>query len=399
MLRFLLLFIVFILPVFSQDIPNLPLKLGAGSAEVYNNKIYYFGGSNSWSGNIVYDSVYVFDGNNWALENTIPDKNLWDVETVRVGNEVYLISGWPSGANRLRKYNLDTKQWTYLANSPNVSYTWGVTAEYWNGNIYLITPNGSTYQYSIQNDQWTTKTNAGVTGPLNLSSILYQNEIYVIGFNDSAFVKYNPVTDQWTPLAKSSYQVGASAMGIINNLIYCVGGNSTGNSIAEYRSILVYDANLNQWALDSLEIKGKRHWMATAEYQGGLYVLGGIDSTALSVDIVEEIVPQGTAVSALDNDPLLANSFELKQNYPNPFNPSTTITYQLDKTGNVSLEVYDILGKRVATLLDNKTFTAGSHSIRFNARDLVSGVYFYRLILNQNGVPAKELTRKMILMK
>ena len=84
-------------------------------------------------------------------------------------------------------------------------------------------------------------------------------------------------------------------MGIINNLIYFVGGNSGGSHRAEYKTILVYDITINGWSIDLREISSKRHWMATAEYKGGLYVVGGIDSIANAVDIVEEIVPQGTA--------------------------------------------------------------------------------------------------------
>ena len=208
----ILVLIVTVFPAFSQEIPDLPIQLGAGSAEVYNNKIYYFGGSNNWAGSILYDSIFVYDGISWAFEDTIPDRNLWDIETVRVGNEVYLISGWPAGAPLLRKYNLDTKAWTYLANSPNTT-TWGVAAEYWNGFIYLFTPGGDVHEYSIQNNEWVTKTNSGFSGPLNLSSITYQDEIYIIGYNDSVFAKYTPSDDGWTPLSKSLYQVGGLGNG------------------------------------------------------------------------------------------------------------------------------------------------------------------------------------------
>jgi len=383
-----------VFPLFSQQIPNLPIPLGAGSSEVYNGKIYYFGGSNNWSGSLLYDSVFVYDGVSWELDAVIPDQNLWDVETVRVGNEVYLVSGWPSGPQLLRKYNLDTKDWTYLANSPN-STTWGVAAEYWNGFIYLFDPtSGNVYEYSIQNNEWITKTNAGITGPLNLSSIIYQSEIYVIGYNDTSFVKYNPATDNWSPLEKSLYQVGASAMGIINDQIYCVGGNSSGSRYAEYKSILVYNATNDAWALDSLELSGKRHWMATAEYEGGLYVLGGIDSTDGSVDFVEEIVPQGTATvldEFISNGP---DQFKLLQNYPNPFNPKTIIDYELQTAGNVNLIVYDIVGKEVATLI-NKHQSVGKYSVTFNAGSLTSGVYFY-ILKTSSGFSEN---RKMILLK
>ena len=86
-------------------------------------------------------------------------------------------------------------------------------------------------------------------------------------------------------------------------------------------------------------------------------------------------------------------SYKLSQNYPNPFNPSTTIDYRLQKAGNVIIKVYDMIGKEVATLVDMHE-VAGSHSVRFNADNLASGIYIYEL-RTKNFVSIK----KMILMK
>ena len=74
--------------------------------------------------------------------------------------------------------------------------------------------------------------------------------------------------------------------------------------------------------------------------------------------------------------------FRLWQNYPNPFNPTTVVSYQLSVVSNVRLVVYDVLGREVAVLVDERK-GPGSYTIRFNAAGLASGVYFYRL----SGVP------------
>lgn len=72
-------------------------------------------------------------------------------------------------------------------------------------------------------------------------------------------------------------------------------------------------------------------------------------------------------------------AFELHQNHPNPFNPTTNISFDLPESGHVSIRVYDLLGRQVAVLA-NGDFQAGSHTLPFDARDLSSGTYLYRLV-------------------
>ena len=86
-------------------------------------------------------------------------------------------------------------------------------------------------------------------------------------------------------------------------------------------------------------------------------------------------------------------SFELKQNYPNPFNPSTTITFTLPVNGNVSLSVYNMLGEEIQ-ILQNGFLEAGIYSYNFNAEELPSGVYIYRL-----QTTSFAANNKMILLK
>jgi photosystem II stability/assembly factor-like uncharacterized protein len=88
---------------------------------------------------------------------------------------------------------------------------------------------------------------------------------------------------------------------------------------------------------------------------------------------------------------------DLKQNYPNPFNPSTVISYELPFSANVSVKVYDIAGKEVASLF-NGYQTKGNHTVQFNASNLSSGVYFYRLNV-VNGSSSITKVNKMILTK
>lgn len=376
---------------FAQQLPNLPIPLGAGNAEVWNGSIYHFGGSNNWSGSIVYPRIYKFDGLSWQYFDSIPDNNLWDVETTRVGNLVYLMGGWPGGPTLNRRYNLSTGEWVYLAPSPNTSQTWGITAEEINGVIYLFNSVGNVYAYTISTDSWETKTSNIASGFWAMSSILFQGEIYILGWNNSAFYKYSPVSDTWTQLADSPYQVGSCAFGIINNLIYCIGGNSAGQTTATYKSIINYDINTDTWVTDQLELSTKRHWMATAVYNGGLYVVGGIDSVAQSVNTVEEIIPQGTE-GVIDASTKF-KGFKLEQNYPNPCNTSTKIFYSLPIPSFTTLKVYDIFGTEIATLV-NEEQPAGNYETSFESESLKAGVYFYRL---QSG--KFNQTKKLVIQK
>jgi hypothetical protein len=86
-------------------------------------------------------------------------------------------------------------------------------------------------------------------------------------------------------------------------------------------------------------------------------------------------------------------AYSLSQNYPNPFNPTTSIRFRLPESGNVRLEVFDVLGKRVAVLV-NEHMQAGSYQVPFNASALSSGVYLYRL--SAKGFSA---VHKMMLLK
>ncbi|HEX7358642.1 MAG TPA: T9SS type A sorting domain-containing protein [Ignavibacteriaceae bacterium] len=94
-----------------------------------------------------------------------------------------------------------------------------------------------------------------------------------------------------------------------------------------------------------------------------------------------------------ENNPTVVNNFELQQNYPNPFNPTTQIRFSLAEQSQVTLKVYNILGKEIATLV-NDVQSSGVHEVSFDGSGLASGVYFYTL---QAGKFTE--TRKMILIK
>ncbi len=99
-------------------------------------------------------------------------------------------------------------------------------------------------------------------------------------------------------------------------------------------------------------------------------------------------------VTSIDRDPIeIPDGFTLSQNYPNPFNPQTNIEFEMKDAGLATLKVYDVLGREVATLIDEH-LVAGKYTATFNATDLTSGTYVYQL-----NVAGYRLSGKMTLVK
>ena len=115
----------------------------------------------------------------------------------------------------------------------------------------------------------------------------------------------------------------------------------------------------------SLQIK---LWYTTA--------VGGVNSGTLYFDNLRVKYPTITDIQM--NQGFLPSHYNLYQNFPNPFNPHTTIQYEIQEDGEVLLEVYSLLGQKICTLIDKRQ-TEGKYIIHFEADDLASGIYFYRL--------------------
>ena len=133
------------------------------------------------------------------------------------------------------------------------------------------------------------------------------------------------------------------------------------------------------------QLFGRWHRMEFADETGGEAIIPGITSGLVTIQ-------KSTDIDDVKND-ILPQSFELSQNYPNPFNPSTNISFALPTKSNVRLEIFNLLGQKVANLVQGE-MEAGYHEIAWNAGKTPSGVYFYRLISGD-----KSLTRKMMLLK
>jgi hypothetical protein len=130
------------------------------------------------------------------------------------------------------------------------------------------------------------------------------------------------------------------------------------------------------WHMDSTFVDSVNGWNGTA--------VGTVGFDTANNCMVTGIKNVGTEVP---------KDFLLYQNYPNPFNPTTTIKFAITKSAYVELKVYDITGKEVSTLVSDP-YLAGTYQVEFNASNLSSGIYFYRLVAGDFS-----MTKKMILIK
>ena len=182
--------------------------------------------------------------------------------------------------------------------------------------------------------------------------------------------------------------------GLPDNNIYSLAIDGSGNKwigplggVAEFdgSNWTVYNTSnsgLPDNNIFSLAIDGSGNkWIGT--YEGGLAVYN-----------------EGGVVTGVNNiTTKLPNDFSLAQNYPNPFNPSTTIKFALPTESIVNLEVFNILGEKIAVLIDNKIMANGYHDVTFNST-LASGVYIYRIVASSTSTSEKFVrNKKMILLK
>ncbi|MBK6878005.1 MAG: T9SS type A sorting domain-containing protein [Ignavibacteria bacterium] len=128
-----------------------------------------------------------------------------------------------------------------------------------------------------------------------------------------------------------------------------------------------------------VDFEGKMNGWAYRQKQTGIHTTTGGDTTFTSVRQISDILP---------------GDFILHQNYPNPFNGSTKIRFEINKKATVSIEIFDITGKKLVELV-NKQFTSGQYEVDYTINDNSSGVYFYSLSID--GIILD--TKKMIVLK
>lgn len=200
---------------------------------------------------------------------------------------------------------------------------------------------------------------------------------------------------------------GRAVADAVNNKIYIIGGYNEENKALNTVEVFYAFGNDNYYLEESAPINDARYNFMAAKVFDHIYVLGGFNEDDDVVSSVERYFYNAAVVNIEEGEDISEhNKFELYQNYPNPFNPVTSIQYSIpnnvevnfELTTRVLLNVYDVLGNKIKTLVDKRQ-SPGKHSVSFNGAGLPSGIYFYQLSINGGRNNSFLQTKKMILAK
>jgi len=260
-------------------------------------------------------------------------------------------------------------------------------------------------------EQWLKKYNGPGNNADIPNSIIADGvgNVFVTGFSadtlggqldvDYATVKYNSAgMEQWirrydgtADSTDYAYSIAADTAGNV----YVTGESSGNGTGADYATIKYNSAGQEQW-IKRYNGPGNgvdQSWDIAIDAGGNVYVTGASVGNGTESDFTT--IKYSQSSTAIKNNPEISiDDFELSQNYPNPFNPTTTIQYAIGGRQFVSLKVYDILGREVATLV-NEEKPAGEYAVEFDGSSLSSGIYVYQLKAGENFTQ----TRKSILMR
>lgn len=288
-------------------------------------------------------------------------------------------------------------------------------------NLIKDTPMGNLITDSYRNE---THTKIGITADGLIAEKIYRGAItsadifraVSYGYDTNTGLDFRIATFdiKGSELIKG-LEVGLSMIGIDDDFFLQVSGmsfnynsqNPVGERVilssvrinnAKFKPNKIYSATVNEGLLGILTSLGgveidNIQILPKTEYEGLQKYIRKLKILHYSYEGRIKEINSSELISLDKESEQSALRYELKENYPNPFNPSTTISYNLSKSGFTTLKIYDVLGKEVATLVNDKQ-DAGTYSIQWNASDFSSGVYFYKL--QTDGFVQ---TRRMILTK
>lgn len=297
-----------------------------------------------------------------AIYKTTDAGVTWDQqfnETGKYFNSVYFLNaseGWATGSKRYVYHTTDGgNTWVqpqYFLNSPGYEF------------------NGEFFKVTFINE---------LTGYIFLS---YNDQFYIYSTQDGgvnwSYIDFQLPNENWPVFVSniSDVIIGEGKMYLLGE----------GRYISPVHGVIL--SSIDQGSSWDVLTRNFLYYTKGTYHNGSLWAVGDkgllvneLNTPSILTDVNEYLFTENQ------------NGFSLSNNYPNPFNPTTTIQFSIPKSDNVTIKVYDILGREIATLL-NEYKQAGKYETRFSATNLSSGIYLYIL---QYG--SSIISRKMILIK
>jgi trimeric autotransporter adhesin len=365
---------------------------------VYNGKLFV-GGSFTLAGGLEMKNIAQWDGVEWADVSGGPNSI---VSAFTVYNGDLIVGGYFTmvenmNANHIAKWN-SNGGWVALGSGTN-SQVMALTT--YNNKLiaggFFTTAGGGSASHIAQ---WDGSNWSPIGSGIN--NIVYgmtsgNGKLYAGGlFSQAGGIPAQGIASwdgsQWSNLGSGCsggfypyvFSILVQGTDVYAAGLYTIAGGQTVNGIAKWNGSTWSGLGSGFWSGGS-NVFGA---YASCIYNGKL-VCGGIFSSAGGIS-AGNVAQWDLLLTGVNNNNEISDKFELSQNYPNPFNPSTKINFNIPKSGNVKLNVFDASGKEVAELV-NENLNAGIHEVTFNASALSSGVYFYTLKSN-DFVETKKMT-------
>jgi len=414
--KIIIIFLLFSALCFSQNWSIVgEMKRPVAGGEIWSDQLeqslYVLGGySDSTQSNVNWIQSYP----NWELDSMRTARFGFVVDTYQ--NQPIIYGGVSDELNYsagLERWGVDfTEVFSDTNNIFNRIFSAGHTA---NDYIYIIGGNPvqgiftDTLSYLVEYDLINSEITFSIDTVFALDQLPEQqmseiigNDIYIFGGVKNGISqdihKFNIDTKVYEKLDIGLLEPRAGGKAVrspFENKIFIIGGYN--ESLEALYSVEIFDADFYT-VENGPPLNEARYNFMSGVANGEIYVMGGFDTDRNVVKSIESLYPGATTAS--ENERIgVPSELLLYQNYPNPFNPVTTINYDIPSSStnksvlSVSLKVFDVIGKEVATIFD-KGHYPGNYSVSFDASDLPSGIYYYQLIAG-----SLIQTRKMVVLR
>jgi len=394
-----------------RDMPTA--RYGLCSA-VLHDKIFVIGGATTTQNMQMkpLKIVEVYDPSTDSWDTTFPDLRESRVfaSAIEFHDKIYVFGG--RSGNRpqdvlasVEMYDLEKHQWVRRASMPTPRE--GLAVAVLDEKIYAIGGSNAdgilrtVERYDPEHDQWEPDSTSLVRPRRGFSAFTCDDMIIVVGgesnFGPLPFIeKYEEEAQQWRELNLRLLIPRAFYGGVkTDHNILIIAGESPAGTVPAVESFNTRENKLTLAVSFALPLAREKFTCVVVDNR--IYAFGGVSPWYGQLRPMASNDELNIITDVADNNSSVPSTLKLHQNYPNPFNPTTTIAYEIPMSYGlnlmVTLEIFNLLGERVTTLL-NRTQAPGTYAVTFDAGHLASGVYLYRLTVGR-----EVITRRMVLLK